>query len=137
MEIKGSMFDAIDIAISGLRAYSKHMEVISSNVANAKTTNADGTGRPYRRLDVEFATSDDGVGGVRIADIFEDMSPFEKVPASPGDPRADADGYILRPNVNMATELINLNLASRAYQANAAMLKRYQRMIETSLELLK
>ena len=137
MEIKTSMFDAIDIAVSGLRAYGKHMEVISSNVANARTTNADGTGQPYRRLDVEFKSTAEGIGEVEIGDIFEDMSPFEKIPASPGDPRADADGNITLPNVNMPVELINLNLASRAYQANAAMLRRYQRMVETSLELIK
>jgi flagellar basal body rod protein FlgC len=41
------------------------------------------------------------------------------------------------PNVNWPTEMINLNGASRAYQANAAILKRYQTMIESSLELLK
>jgi len=137
MEIKSGMFDAIDIAVSGLRAHGKHMEVISSNVANARTTNVDNTGRPYRRLDVEFKSIDDGIGEVQIGDIFEDTSPFEKIPASPGDPRADADGNITMPNVSMPAELINLNLASRAYQANAAMLRRYQKMVETSLELIK
>lgn len=136
MEIRGSMFDAIDIAVSGLRAHGKHMEVISSNVANARTTNADGTGKPYRRLDIQFKTADDNQG-VEIEDIFQDMSPFKKIPASPGDPRADADGNITLPNVNMPMELINLNLASRAYQANAAMMKRYQKMVESTLELLK
>lgn len=136
MKIDGNLFDAIDIAVSGLRAHGRQMEVISSNVANARTTNVDGTGQPYRRLDVEFA-SDEENGGVRIEDVFQDMSPFKRVPASPGDPRADSEGYISLPNVNMPTELINLNLASRAYEANAAMMKRYQRMIETSLELLK
>ncbi len=137
MEIRSGMFDAIDIAVSGLRAYGKHMEVIGSNVANARTTNVDGTGQPYRRLEVEFKSIEDGIGQVEIGDIFEDMSPFEKVPANPGDPRADSDGNITLPNVNMPMELISLNLASRAYQANAAMLKRYQKMVETSLELLK
>ena len=33
--------------------------------------------------------------------------------------------------------MINLNMASRAYQANAAMIRRYQKMVEASLELLK
>ncbi len=136
MEIRGGMFDAIDIAVSGLRAHGKHMEVISSNVANARTTNADGTGMPYRRLDIQFKTADDNQG-VEIEDIFQDMSPFKKIPASPGDPRADADGNITLPNVNMPMELINLNLASRAYQANVAMMKRYQKMVESTLELLK
>lgn len=137
MKIDGGMFNAIDIAVSGLRAHGKHMEVIASNVANARTTNADGTGLPYRRLGVEFATSDGEMGGVSIEEIFKDMSPFRKIPGSPGDPRTGPDGNITLPNVSMPTELINLNIASRAYQANAAMLKRYQKMIESSLELLK
>jgi flagellar basal body rod protein FlgC len=41
------------------------------------------------------------------------------------------------PNVQMPVEMMNLSVASRAYQANAAILKRYQKMIETTLELLR
>ncbi len=136
MEIDGNMFSAIDIAVSGLKAYGKQMEVVASNIANARTTDA-GRGEPYRRLDAIFKAKEDGVSGVEISDLVKDMSDFQRILASPGDPRADADGYITMPNVNMPVELINLNIASRAYQANAAILKRYQKMVETSLELLR
>jgi len=34
-------------------------------------------------------------------------------------------------------EMMNLSVASRAYQANAAVLKRYQKMVEATLELLR
>ena len=136
MEIDGNMFSAIDIAVSGLKAYGKQMEVVASNIANARTTDA-GNGEPYRRLDAIFKAKEDGVSGVEISDLVKDMSDFQKILASPGDPRADAEGYITTPNVNMPVELINLNIASRAYQANAAILKRYQKMVETSLELLR
>jgi flagellar basal-body rod protein FlgC len=136
MEIDGNMFGAIDIAVSGLKAYGKQMEVVSSNIANARTTDA-GNGEPYRRLNAVFKATEDGVSGVEISDLVKDMSKFEKILASPGDPRADADGYITMPNVDMAAELINLNMASRAYQMNAAILKRYQKMVEVSLGLLK
>jgi flagellar basal-body rod protein FlgC len=136
MEIDGNMFGAIDIAVSGLKAYGKQMEVVSSNIANARTTDA-GNGEPYRRLDAVFKANEEGVSGVEISDLVKDMSDFQKILATPGDPRADADGYITMPNVNMPVELINLNIASRAYQANAAILKRYQKMVESSLELLR
>ena len=33
--------------------------------------------------------------------------------------------------------MINLTLATKAYQANAAILKRYQQTVETTLELLR
>ena len=136
MNVDGGMFGSLDIAISGLKAYGKQMEIISSNVANARTTDA-GEGTPYRRLEAIFKSQDGGAGGVEISELFEDTSAFQKILANPGDPRADDNGYISMPNVNMSTEVINLNLASRAYQANAAILKRYQAMVKTSLELLQ
>jgi len=136
MSINGGVFDSIDIAVSGLKAFGKQMEVISSNIANSRTTDA-GDGQPYRRIEAIFKAKEKGISGVEISDTIKDMSEYERILASPGDPRADKSGYISMPNVDMATELINLNLASRAYQANAAMLKRYQSMVKTSLDLIK
>ena len=130
-----NVFAPIDIAVSGLKAQNKQMEVISSNVANAQTVDT-GTGEPYRRLEAIFRTADEGVSGVELAEIAPDMSEFQML-LDPGNPRADERGYVAMPNVNLPMEMMNLTIASRAYQANAAILKRYQKMIETSLELLR
>jgi flagellar basal-body rod protein FlgC len=130
-----NIFGPIDIATSGLRAHNKHMEVISSNIAHARTTDA-GDGQPYRRLEASFKAEDDGISGVNLDEILPDKSDFIRI-LNPGHPDADSDGYVLMPNVNLPTELINLNIATRAYQANAAILKRYQKMVETTLELLR
>lgn len=127
-------FSPIDIAISGLRAQGKQIEVISSNVANARTTNA-GNGEPYRRLEAIFKTDDD-LGGVKLDKILTDKSEFLKV-LDPGNPLADEDGYVSMPNVNLPVEMMNLTIATRVYQANTAVLKRYQKMVETTLELLR
>ena len=129
-----SAFGPLDIAISGLKAQSKQMEVISSNVANARTTNT-GNGEPYRRLEAAFKAQDD-MNGVELDDIVPDMSDFLKV-LDPGNPAADENGYISMPNVNLPVEMMNLSIATRMYQANTAVLKRYQQMVETSLELLR
>ena len=134
MEVNNS-FGPIDIAISGIRAQGKQMEVISSNVANARTTNA-GNGEPYRRLEAAFKTGDDDIGGVSLDKIFTDMSDFPKI-FDPGNPEANEQGYVIMPNVNLPIEMVNLTIATRAYQANAAVLKRYQQMVETTLELLR
>lgn len=128
-------FNPIDIAVSGMQAHGKHMEVISSNIANSRTTDA-GQGQPYRRLEAIFKMEEDGIGGVVIDDIVEDMSALQRV-YDPGNPQADASGYMTLPNVQLPREMMNLTVASRAYQANAAILKRYQRMVETTLELLR
>ena len=133
MEID-NFFGPIDIAISGLKAQSKQMEVISSNVANARTSDA-GKGQPYRRLEAAFKYDDD-LGGVELDKIVTDMSDFIRV-YDPGHPQADGEGYVAMPNINLPVEMINLNIATRVYQVNVAVLKRYQRMVETTLELLR
>jgi flagellar basal-body rod protein FlgC len=127
-------FGPIDIAISGLQAQGKQMEVISSNVANARTADA-GKGEPYRRLEAAFK-SDGDLGGVKLDKMLTDMSDFLRI-LDPGNPLADEDGYVAMPNVNLPVEMMNLNIATRVYQANAAVLKRYQQMVETTLELLR
>jgi flagellar basal-body rod protein FlgC len=129
-----NVFGPIDIAVSGLRTQRKQMEVISSNVANAQTTNA-GKGEPYRRLEGVLKT-DEETGGVSIQKIVKDMSDFSRI-FDPGNPEADEEGYIQMPNVNLPIEMMNLTIATRTYQANAAVLKRYQQMVETTLELLR
>jgi len=134
MEINNA-FGPIDIAISGLRAQDKNIRVISSNVANAQTTD-NGQGQPYHRLEAVFETDGDGIAGVTIKEIVPGAGDFPKV-LKPGHPDADEQGYVTMPNVSLPIEMMNLNIATRVYQANAAVLKRYQRMVETTLELLK
>jgi flagellar basal-body rod protein FlgC len=133
MEVDNS-FGPIDIAISGLQAQGRQMTVISSNVANARTSDA-GKGEPYRRLEATFK-SDDDLSGVKLDKIVTDMSDFLKV-LEPGNPLADEEGYVSMPNVSLPIEMMNLNIATRMYQANIAVLKRYQQIMETTLELLR
>ena len=136
MRIESNMFDSLDIAVSGLKANRKYMDTITSNVVNAQTTDT-GTGQPYRRLEAVFqAEEGDGIYGVGDVDIIQDQSAFKEI-MKPGHPDADANGMVLMPNVSLPTELINLNMATRAYQASASLMKRYQKMVETSLGLLR
>ncbi|MGA2093755.1 MAG: flagellar basal body rod protein FlgC [Sedimentisphaerales bacterium] len=125
----------IDIAVSGLRAQNKQMEVISSNIANARTTDA-GNGEPYRRLEVVLKTQQNDISGVAVESITKDKAEFERI-LDPGNPQADKNGYVQMPNVSIPVEMMNLSLATRTYQANAAVLKRYQQMVDTTLELLR
>lgn len=130
-----NIFAPVDITVSGMRAQGKNIEVISSNVANARTTNA-GNGEPYRRLEAVLQTENDGISGVTVADIMKDIGDFQRI-FDPGNPQADEDGFIAMPNVKLPIEMMNITIASRTYQANAAVLKRYQQMVETTLELLR
>jgi flagellar basal-body rod protein FlgC len=130
-----SGFNPIDIAVSGLRAQNKQMEIVSSNIANSRTTDA-GKGEPYRRLEAIFKTDGKKIDGVEVSKISRDMSDFTSV-LDPGNPSADENGYVQMPNVSIPVEMMSLTMAARTYQANAAVLRRYQQMVDTTLELLK
>ena len=134
MQVSGT-FGPIDIAISGIRAQDENIKLISSNVANAQTTD-NGKGQPYRRVEAVFKTDSEGIGGVTLERVAPDMSAFTQI-LKPGHPNADSNGYVSMPNVSLPIEMMNLTMATRAYQANTAILKRYQKMVNSVLELLR
>ena len=123
----------IDIAISGMKAQDKHISAITDNITNFQTTD-DGSGQPYSRVEALFKT--DKNGGVVADSVVPNVDDF-KMMLDPGHPHADKDGYVRMPNINLPTEMINLSKATRAYQANTAVLKRYQQIAENALELLR
>lgn len=125
----------VRIAISGLEAQRRRLDVIANNIANAHTSRG-ARGEPYRRQEV-LLSSDGDLSGVNVRGVFEDMlSDFQQV-YQPGHPDADGEGFVLMPNVQLPLEMVNMVSASRAYEANAAVLKRYQELIDATLELLR
>jgi flagellar basal-body rod protein FlgC len=111
------------------------MNVIANNIANA-TTSKGADGRPYRRQNLVLSTDGD-LSGVRIERIAPDTkSDFKRV-YEPGNPDASPDGYVKMPNVDLPVEIMHLVAASRAYQANTAVLRRHGEITEATIELLK
>ena len=144
------MFDAIDIAASGLTAQRLRMDVTSENLANAQTTRTPGGG-PYQRKTVvlqeagggftgQLALAVGGAGGapagVEAAAIVPDTTPLRRV-YDPGHPDADADGYVLMPNVNPVTEMVDLIDSSRAYEANVTAMQTTKSVFAKTIELLR
>jgi flagellar basal-body rod protein FlgC len=126
----------VDIAISGLRVQAMRMNVIATNIANANTTRT-ASGQVYRRQDVQIKSTGGAQGGVTIARVIEDQKGEMKKVLMAGHPDADAAGYVQMPNIELPTEMMHMVSASRAYQANAAVMKRYQDLMDTTLELLR
>ena len=129
---------AVDIAISGLRAQRMRLDVIANNIANINTRRTK-SGEPYRRREVILgvAGGDKMLAGVRIVNIAKDLSTAFKRVRDPNDPLADKDGFVQMSNVDLPREMAQMVVASRAYQANAAVLKRYQESVNITLELLR
>lgn len=135
------IFAVTRISASGLSAERLRMEVIANNLANAFSTRSV-EGGPYRRKDVVFESvlrkhlGGQQLDGVRVAGIEDDPSDFVRV-YQPGHPDADADGYVLYPNVILPLEMVNLLTASRAYEANLKVLQTFRQMMEQTFVLLR
>ena len=71
---------------------------------------------------------------VRVRVAPDTTTPFAKI-FDPGHPDADADGWVEYPNINPVTEMVNLILASRAYEANVAALSTEKRIQEMALSI--
>ncbi len=150
------IFDAIDIAGSGLSAERVRMDVTSENLANAQTTRT-ASGQPYQRQEVELAqngtpanfgstlagalgqaaTPEQGPpGGVQVTGIVADKTPGQLV-YDPGNPEANAQGYVTMPNVNTVTEMVDLISESRSYQSDVTAMQTAKSMFTSTLGLLK
>jgi flagellar basal-body rod protein FlgC len=131
------MIRALDISSSALTAQRVRMDVISGNIANADVTQQqDGAPIPYRRRFVTFLTGDGRGGpGVHVGGVYSDPSPF-RLKYDPGNIDADPAGYVQLPNVSITMEYVDALAASRAYEANAAMLNVTRSMIQQALRLL-
>lgn len=135
------MFDSLRVSGSALKAGRLRMDVIAENIANVETTRTV-DGGPWRRREVVLRAEQvsDGPGGVecsgvRVAEVRADAAPLVRV-YKPGHPDADADGYVEMPNVDLPTEMADMVLAARAYEANAAALRSGREMVQTALSIL-
>lgn len=120
------------------------LDVISENIANAHTTRGL-DGKPYQRKVVVFETAllqalDAGKGSqtpmLRIARIETDSRPPLEV-YEPGHPDANSRGMVAMPNINIHEEMADLIAASRAFEANLAVVKNARTMALQTLAIGK
>lgn len=144
------LYSSLGISASGLAAERLRMDVVANNLANADSTL--GPGQAYRRLLVQLTPAseatlpnagtpggmagDSELRGVAVAGVVEDPSPLRRV-YQPGDPQADAQGYVTKPNVNPVSEMVDLVAASRAYQANVTAMDASKSMATAALRILQ
>ena len=129
---------SIAIAASGLRAQAGRMRVISENIANSESTAQQPGGDPYRRRIPTFRSEVDralGASVVSIGRVRTDQSAFRQK-LEPGNPAADANGYVRYPNVNPLVEMTDMRDAQRSYEANLNVITATRRMIQRTIAIL-
>ena len=130
---------AMQVAAAGMKVQGARMRLVAQNLANAESTALAPGGAPYRRQTITFATALDRARGlelVRVARTGVDRTPFP-LEHDPGHPAADADGYVLLPNVKPLLEMMDLREAQRSFEANLNALTLARSMVQRTLDLLR
>lgn len=127
------------IALSGMKAQTERLRVISENLANVDSTAQTPDGNPYRRKVVTFKSELDkatGASKVKVGKVTTDQSEFQRK-YDPKHPAADKDGYVLTPNVNPLIEMMDMREAQRSYEANLAVISSSKQLLSRTVEMLK
>jgi flagellar basal-body rod protein FlgC len=134
------MSSVLSIALSGMQAATRRLEVSASNVANARSNGAlpDAQGnyaadapRPYTPLRVEQI--DVSGGGTRA--VVREVSPSYTATYDPQAPYANEDGLVAAPNIDLAEEMIQQLIATYTYAANARVVTSYNQMVKSLLDI--
>src|SRR5688500_358299 len=142
-----SSFKTFDIAGSGMSAQSVRLNTTASNLANAESVSGD-PGKVYKArhpifeavraqlaLNNGLNASKDGNGpAVKVTGIYESQAPA-LARYEPGNPLANADGYVYAPAVNVVEEMVNMISASRSYQNNVEVMNTSKDLLLATLRL--
>jgi len=133
-------FKIFDVAGSGMSAQSVRLNTVASNLANADSISGDPSTvykarHPiFEAVKSSVAQPDGGNAAVHVKGIMESQaSPNARY--EPGNPLANADGYVYSPNVNVVEEMVDMISASRAYQNNVEVMNTSKDLMLATLRL--
>ncbi len=142
----GNIFD---IAGTGMNAQSLRLNTTASNLANAQSASSS-VDQVYRSRQPVFAAiqrqamqqsfgdkainEEDANAGVQVLGIVESDAPLQRR-YEPTHPKADKEGYVYYPNVNVVEEMTNMISASRSFQMNVEVMNSAKQMVQRVLTL--
>ena len=148
-------FDGYNVSSSGMSAQRTRINVVSANIANAKTTHT-AEGGPYKKQQVVFEdvllasakktnsneveatnnkNSDISLRGVGVKSIIQsDAKPVMRY--EPAHPDANEQGYVAYPDINPVIEMVDLIEATRSYEANVASFNTHKNIDSKTLDIL-
>ncbi|MFT2816628.1 flagellar basal body rod protein FlgC [Leifsonia sp. A12D58] len=125
-------FDAIGIASTGMTLHRKWLDAVADNIANVNTaTSTDGAAFQARYV---IAQEGQGTSGVYVAGTAAGDAEG-RLTYLPDSPLADEDGYVRLPDIDLGSEMSQLILAQRGYQASAAVVDRAKTTYEAALQI--
>ncbi|MGN6759976.1 MAG: flagellar basal body rod protein FlgC [Leifsonia sp.] len=125
-------FDAIGIAGTGLTLHRKWLDAIADNLANVNTAKPTSGAAFQARYIV--AQEGQGDSGVYVAGSALGSAEGRMV-YEPGNPIADAQGYVRYPDIDLSEQMGALIMAQRGYQANAGVVDRAKETYQAALQI--
>jgi flagellar basal-body rod protein FlgC len=129
------------IAVSGMIAATRRLEVSASNVANIESTGAlplaSGTvpaGAPQAYAPLRLIQTESAGGGTQTR--VSTVTPSSIAISDPQAPFANQDGQVAAPNVDISQEMVEQMLASYSFAANAAVMKADDGMTKTLIDTM-
>jgi flagellar basal-body rod protein FlgC len=129
-----STFNAIGVAGTGVTVYRKWLDAVSDNIANIDNVSRTSENAFQARYVIAQQAADGNgvqVGGLALGSAEGRLS-FE-----PDNPLADTEGYVRRPDIDLGSQMTQMMMAQRAYQANLAVVDRARDSYTAAINLGK
>ncbi|RLQ88821.1 flagellar basal body rod protein FlgC [Notoacmeibacter ruber] len=132
------LLSSLRVSSSGLEAQSQRLKIVSENIANANSTASVPDGDPFRRKTVSFQSEMDRTSGavnVNVSEVGRDNSDFP-LEFDPGNPAANAEGYVKLPNVNVLVEMTDMREANQSYEANLQVMRQVRELVSLTIDMM-
>lgn len=124
--------DIYQVSLQGLATERARIEVATQNIANANAISGSAE-TAYRAKTVMSSAFAQSLATEPLVQANGEV----KAEYKPEHPLADSKGMIYRPDIDLASQMLQLNMASRAYEANIRALNSIREMNSKSLEIGK
>ena len=134
-----SLFSVFNVAGSGMSAQTVRLNTVASNLANVNSMSGDAKDvyrarQPVFAAMLDRARGDGANVGVRTLGIVEKGGEPERV-HEPGNPLANAEGYVYHANVNPVEEMANMMSAARTFQNNVQVLNTTKQLMMATIRM--
>ena len=129
-----SIFNAIGVAGTGVTLHRKWLDAVADNIANVDNVSRTSESAFQARYVIAQAAQDGNgaqVGGIALG------SAEGKLSYEPDNPLADTEGYVRRPDIDLGSQMAQMIMAQRSYQANLSVVDRARDSYTAAINLGK
>lgn len=127
----GDAFQMLDVANSALGAHQTWLDALGDNIANINTYEPT-SGAAFQAQYPIFQAN--ASGGVEVAGVAKSDAQGIEV-SDPDSPLADANGYVRAPDIDLSSEMSQLIIAQRGYEASVEVTKTAQTTYESAISI--